>query len=160
MLGEIARLDGDYARANRLHEKCQAISKETGNRRHEAISSANLSYVACREGNYDQAIDCGKKALALSNSLQMEHMSAWFLAAIAGAIGAKGKPWLAARLLAASESQMEAMGASTQPADKFELDQFKEAIREQLGDAEFNEAWAEGRVMSFVEAIAEAIGAT
>jgi tetratricopeptide (TPR) repeat protein len=65
MLGEIARLDGDYARANRLHEKCQAISKETGNRRHEAISSANLSYVACREGNYDQAIDCGKKRLWL-----------------------------------------------------------------------------------------------
>jgi hypothetical protein len=98
--------------------------------------------------------------LALSNSLQMEHMSAWFLAAIAGAIGAKGKPWLAARLLAASESQMEAMGASTQPADKFELDQFREVIREQLGETEFNKAWSEGQAMSFEKAIAETMEGT
>ena len=157
-LGELARLDGDYARARRAYEECQAVSKETGNRRHEAISIANLSYVAYHEGNYDQAIDCCRKALALSNSLQMEHLSAWFLAAMAGAIGAKGKPKLAARLLAASEAQLEAMGASTQPADKFEIDHFKEAIREQLDETELDKAWAEGRAMSFEEAVAYALG--
>jgi predicted ATPase/class 3 adenylate cyclase len=157
-VGELARLDGDYFRAGRAYEECQAVSKETGNRRHEAISIANLSYVAYHEGNYNHAIDCGKKALALSNSLQMEHMSAWFLAAIAGAIGAKGKPRLAARLLAASERQLEIIGASTQPADKFEIDQFKEAIREQLGETEFNKAWAEGQAMSFEKAVAYALG--
>ena len=87
----------------------------------------------------------------------MEHLSAWFLAAMAGAIGAKGKPKLAARLLAASEVQLEAMGASTQPADKFEIDHFKEAIREQLGETEFNKAWSEGRAMSLEEAVACAL---
>ena len=88
----------------------------------------------------------------------MEHLSAWFLAAMAGAIGAKGKPKLAARLLAASEAQLEAMGASTQPADKFEIDHFKEAIREQLDETELDKAWAEGRAMSFEEAVAYALG--
>ena len=41
-LGELARLDGDYARASRFYEECLALSKEMGNRRREAISLANL----------------------------------------------------------------------------------------------------------------------
>jgi non-specific serine/threonine protein kinase len=160
MLGEIARMDGDYARASRLYEECLALSKEMGNRRHEAISLANLSYVAYHQGNYDRAIDYSKKAVALLNSLQMGYASAIVLAMFAGPISAKGDPKLAVRLLAASEEQLETMGASTQPADKFEVDQFKEVIREQLGETEFNKAWSEGQAMSFEKAIAEAMEGT
>ncbi|UCC53337.1 MAG: AAA family ATPase, partial [Anaerolineaceae bacterium] len=157
-LGELARLDGDYARARRVYEECQTVSKETGNRRHEAISIANLSYVAYHEDNHDQAIVFGKRALALSRSLQLEYASAIVLAMFAGPFSAKGEPTLAARLLAASEAQLEVMGASTQPADKFEVDQFKEAIKKQLGTTKFNRAWAEGRAMLFEEAIGYALG--
>jgi non-specific serine/threonine protein kinase len=160
MLGEIARLDGDYARASRLYEECRALSIEMGNRRHEAISLANLSYVAYHQGNYDRASDYSKKAVALLNSLQMGYAGAIVLAMFAGPISAKGDPKLAARLLAASETQLETMGASTQPADKFEVDQFKEVIRDQLGEVEFKKAWAEGRAMSLEEAVDEAMGAT
>ncbi len=157
-LGELARLDGDYARAGRLYGECLALSNELGNREREAVSLANLSYVACHQGNYNQAIDCGKKALALLKSLQVEHAIAVVLAIIAGPIGAKGKPRLAARLLGASEAQLETMGASIPPQDKLEVDQFKEAVREQLGETEFNKAWAEGRGMSMEQALAKAMG--
>ena len=76
---------------------------------------------------------------------------------IAGPICAKGKPRQAARLLAASEAQIEIMGASIKPQDKFEIDRFEEAVRKQLGETEFIRAWAEGRALSFDDAVAYAL---
>jgi hypothetical protein len=83
-LGELARLDGDYTRAGRLDWECLTISNELGNRRQEAVSLANLSYVAYHECNYIQAINFGKKALSLLSSLQADHAIAIVLAIIAG----------------------------------------------------------------------------
>jgi non-specific serine/threonine protein kinase len=158
MLGELARLDGDYGRAGKLYEECLTLSCETGNKEREALSLGNLSYVAYHLGNFDEAIDYSKKALALSNSLQMAYASTLCIATIAGPICAKGNPRRAARLLSASEGQFEAMGASIQPGDKLEVDQFKNAIREQLGEIEFNKVWAEGQTMSLEEAVTSALG--
>jgi tetratricopeptide (TPR) repeat protein len=160
MLGELARLDGDYLRAGQLYEECLILSKDMGNRRNKAMSLGNLSYVAYHLGNFNEAINYCKKALASVGSLQMEYQNPITLAMIAGPIGAKGDPTLAVRLLAASERQLEAMGANIQPTDKPEIDLYKNAIKEQLGEAEFNKAWAEGRQMSFEQAIAEVMGAT
>ncbi len=88
----------------------------------------------------------------------MEYGSAIVLAMIAGPIGAKGDPQRAARLLAASETQMETMGASVQPGDKLEVDHFINAVKQQLGEIEFNKAWAEGRAMTMEQALAKASG--
>jgi predicted ATPase/class 3 adenylate cyclase len=160
LLGELARLDGDYRRASQLYEECLTLSREMGDRQIEAKLLGNLSYVAFHQGNFDRAIECCNKALALINHLQLEYADAIALAMIAGPIGAKGDPELAARLLAVSEAQLEAMGASVQPADKFEVEQFKKAVREQLGETEFDKAWVEGRVLTMEQAIAQAMGET
>jgi hypothetical protein len=89
--------------------------------------------------------------------LQLEHAIAIALAMVVGPIGASGNPRLAARLLGASDAQLEIMGASIQLQDKCEIDRYKNAIREQLGEAEFNKAWSEGRAMSLEEAVACAL---
>jgi tetratricopeptide (TPR) repeat protein len=160
MLGELARLDGDYPKASRLYEECLSLSIEMGNRQTEAKSLGNLSYVAYHQGNFNRAIKYCKKAVALIDHLHLEYANAISLAMIAGPIGAKGDLECAARLLAASETQIEAMGASVQPADKLEVDQFKNAVREQLGETEFNKAWAEGQGMTMEQALAIAVGET
>lgn len=160
MLGELARLDGDYPHAGRLYEECLVLSKEMGNKQREAISLGNLSYVAYHQDNYNLAIDYCKKALAIVGSLQMGYFNAIALAMIAGPIGAIGDSERAARLLAASEAQMEAMGASLQPGDKHEVDRFINTIWEQLGEIEYNKAWTEGREMTMEQALAEAMGET
>ena len=157
-LGELARLDGDYGRAGKLYEECLTLSCETGNKEREALSLGNLSYVAYHLGNFDEAIDYSKKALTLSNSLQMGYASTLSIGTIAGPICAKGDPRRAARLLSACEGQLETMGASIQPGDKLEIDQFKSSIREQLGEIDFNKAWAEGQTMSLEDAVASALG--
>ena len=160
MLGELARLDGDYPKASRLYEECLSLSIEMGNRQTEAKSLGNLSYVTYHQGNFNQAIEYCKKAVVLIGPLQAEYASAVALAIMAGPIGAKGDSKLAARLLAASEAKLDIMGARVQPADKIEIDRYKEAAMEQLGEAEFNKAWTEGQAMSFEEAVAEAMGGT
>lgn len=160
MLGELARLEGDYPHAGRLYEECLVLSKQTGDKLREAISLGNLSFVAYHQNEYNLAIDYCKRALAISSSLQMRYVSAIILAMIAGPIGAKGDPKRATRLLAAAETQLEAMGASIQAGDQHEVDLFKYTIREQLGETDFNKAWADGQAMTMEQAIAEALEGT
>ena len=158
--GELARLVGDYDRAGQLYKECQMLSKELGNKHQEGISSANLSYIAYHEGNYNQAIAYGQKALSLLQSLRLDHAIAIVLAMITGPICANGNPQRAARLLAASQAQLEIIGASIKPQDMIEIDRFEEAARAQLGAAEFEEACAEGRAMTMKQALAEALEET
>jgi predicted ATPase/class 3 adenylate cyclase len=160
LLGELARMDGDYARAGQLYEECVSLSREMGNRQTEAKSIGNLSYVAHHQGSFDRAIEYCREALAIMGHLDLEYANAIALAIIAGPIGAKGDPKLSARLLAASETQIEAMGARPQPPDKLELDRFKSAAREQLGETEFYAAWAEGKALTMDQALAKAMGET
>ena len=93
----------------------------------------------------------------MMSALQVEHAIAVVLAIIAGPIGANGRPGLTARLLSASEIQMDGIGASFKPEDKIEIDHFKMAVKDQLGATEFDKAWAEGRALSLEQALAMAL---
>jgi predicted ATPase/DNA-binding CsgD family transcriptional regulator len=157
LLGELARLDSDYTRAGLLYEECMRLSKTTNNTQRYANSLANLSYVAYHQGNYDQAIDYLKRDLAILDTLQLEYLTAGALAMMAGPIGAMGDAESAARLLGASESQLEAMNARVQPGDIDEIDNYKKAIERQLGETEYARALAEGRGMTKEQALALAV---
>jgi predicted ATPase/DNA-binding CsgD family transcriptional regulator len=158
LLGEFARIEDDYPLANRLYQECYRLSRETGNKMLEVVSLANLSYVAHYQDDFDQSIDYCRKALVIEVSLQMDYACAITLAQIAGPICALGDPDRAARLLAASEAQLNRMGAHIQPGDKHEVERFKRAIKQQLSEAEFSAAWAEGESLTMDQALAEAQG--
>ncbi len=87
-----------------------------------------------------------------------EKYSAMNLAGMAGPIAAGGYPQAAARLLGASEALLEAMGIVMHPVERSEIDRDVAAVREQLDEATFEAAWAEGRAMSLEEAVAYALG--
>jgi hypothetical protein len=50
------------------------------------------------------------------------------------------------------------MGLGLQAGDRFEIERYVAAVKEQLDDAAFEAAWTEGRTMSFEEAVAYALG--
>jgi hypothetical protein len=158
LLGELARLEDKYPRADHLYKECLSLSKETGNKMLEVISLANLSYVAYQQENFVQAVDYCREALVIEVSLQIDYACAITLAQIAGPICALGDPNRAARLLAASEAQLKRMGANIQPGDKHEVERFKQAIKQQLSEAEFSAAWAEGESLTMDQALTEAQG--
>ena len=70
----------------------------------------------------------------------------------------KGDAERAAQLLGAGDALLEAMGIGLQPADKLEVDRYRAAVREQLDEATFEAARAEGRAMSLEEAVAYVLG--
>ncbi len=76
---------------------------------------------------------------------------------LTGPVGANGQPERAARLFGASESILQNLGASLQPADQIEIDRYQDDVRAQLDEKTFEKAWAEGRAMSIEDAVAYAL---
>jgi non-specific serine/threonine protein kinase len=158
ILGDLARLVGDYERAQELYEECLAIAREIGDRQREAYMHGCLGYVAQHQGDYERAEALTMEALAQLRELHLTYGIAPHLLALAGPVGAKGQAERAARLLGAGEALFEAMEVEPQAGDQLAADRYVTALREQLDEATFEAARAEGRAMSLEEAVAYALG--
>ncbi|MFX1301635.1 MAG: AAA family ATPase, partial [Promethearchaeota archaeon] len=156
-LGEVAHLDGDRERAARAYEECRAIAREEGDRMSEAKALGNLSYVAQQEGESARAAELLTGALTLFRELGARRYICQDFARLAGPVAAQGYPQAAARLLGASEALLETMGIGLQAGDRHDIKRYVAAIREQLDEATFDAAWAEGRAMSFEQAFSYAL---
>jgi non-specific serine/threonine protein kinase len=152
-LGELERLDNDYARAEKAYEECLSHCRQSGNKMREAFALANLGLVAQRQGNYDQAKSNIIKALKLLIDLNTKYPLALDFIILSGPIAAQGNPERAACLLGASDILLKAMGLGLQPADQPEIDRFEADVREQLGEEAFQFAWEKGQAMSLEQAI-------
>ena len=75
------------------------------------------------------------------------------LADLGRVAGNMGQPARAARLFGAAEAMHEANGTRMEYADQIEHDRIVTAVREQLDDATFVAAWAEGRTMTLEQAV-------
>jgi tetratricopeptide (TPR) repeat protein len=158
ILGELARLAGDYERARTAYNECIAIFRKTGDKLREAIVTGNLSYVVQHQGDYKRAEALCKEGIARLQDLEIRYPGAFFLGALAGPVAAQGDAERAARLLGAAEAAREAMGVEQLPSDQLEVDAYIAAARDQLDQATFDAAWAAGRAMSLEEAVAYALG--
>ena len=79
------------------------------------------------------------------------------LEGLARVLGARGRPAVAAHLLAAAAAQRRVLGAPLAPAEQDELDREAAALRGRLGDAAFDAAWAAGQAMTLQQAVASAL---
>ena len=156
-LGELARIDSDYARAEMAYEECLSHCRRSGNKLREAFALANLGIIAQRLGNYDQAKLGMIMALKLLIELNTKYPLALDFIILSGPIAAQGNPEKAARLLGASDILLKAMGLGLQPADQPEIDRYEADVRQQLGEEAFKAAWEKGQAMSLEQAIAFAL---
>jgi tetratricopeptide (TPR) repeat protein len=156
MLGELARLAGDYALAGEAYKECINVCRETGAVLRQAMTRANLGLVELYQGNYEQAETLIRTGLAREE--HSKYHTAYALAFLAGPIASKGDPEHAARLLGASEAILDRIGAVYQTSDKHEIERFVNDVKAQLDKATFEAAWAEGQAMTFEEAVACALG--
>ena len=148
-LGEVSRLDGDYERAEKAYREAIEVASKIGNKLQEVISFSNLSYVAYHQGDFERAEAIAQEAI--SRRMELGNISSipQELSTLAGPLAAQGNVEKAARLLGASEALLEAMGLFIQPGDRFEAERYESAVREQLDDATFEAAWAEGQAIAF-----------
>jgi predicted ATPase len=156
IIGELARLGGDDEHARRAYEECLAVCRQTGEALRTCYNYVNLAYVAQHEGDHERALDLIRQALQLSRDKDVRDIAS-FLITFAGSIAALGQLQQAARLIGASEAALERMGAFYQPSDQPEVDRIIAAVRAQLDEVTFQQAWAEGRKTSLEQAVAFAL---
>jgi non-specific serine/threonine protein kinase len=157
ILGELSRMADNYDDAEHYYQQCLELSRQAGDQRRIAVSLANLSSIAMHHGEYRQAELLERESIEMEVELGTKYYIGLSFACLSGIVAMQGHPKQAASLLGASESVLQTLGAKLQPADQIEVDQYLVVIQEQLDEKSFENALAEGRAMSFEQAISFAL---
>jgi tetratricopeptide (TPR) repeat protein len=156
-LGEIFRSQGAYARAGPAYEESLELNREIGNTWSIVTASANLGWVALHKGDYKGADALFKGSLTEARDLKAPHIVSEHLMALADVAIQAAEAARGARLLGASDSLNEKMGYVLSPFEREVFDRYVAAARGALDEEQFSSAWAEGRIMTFEQAIAYAL---
>jgi tetratricopeptide (TPR) repeat protein len=156
-LGSLASDRGDYDAAWLRHQESLALRRELGDQSRIAQSLQNLGEVALRRGQYEQATLLYRESLVIFRDLGERLLVGRNLDALARVADGTGSPERAARLLGAAAALRERVRASLQLSDKSIYEQSVAAVRDRLGTAAFQAAWAAGAALPLDAAIDEAL---
>ncbi len=156
-LGRAAHMRSDDARSKTLLEESLVVFKDSGDSRGVAEVLLELGRVAHAQGNDAHALALCRESLILIRKLDNKSQIAFCLTTLAGVIQALGDVARAARLYGAAEMLLESLDAVLDPGGSLEYDSDLAAARTQLGEPTFEVARAEGRAMSFEQAVAYAL---
>jgi non-specific serine/threonine protein kinase len=162
-LGEMARFQGDYDRAATYYEESLTLFRELGSRLQIAMILHNRAYVALRQGDGRQAAVSFGESLVLYQNLERKGGVIECLIGMAcvAATTVDGQPATserAARLFGATDALFDTIGGGLAAADQAEHDRYLALAREQLDEAAFASAWAEGCAMTMEQAVDYALG--
>lgn len=158
----VARLDqGDHSRAKRLAERGLALSQEVGHRRGTSTILYVLARLAQAERDREQASRLFEEGLTLSAEVGDKTNVAYCLEGLAAIAASEDRLVCAARLWGAAEALLETIEVKVVPyAPERSLYQGQvAAARPRLDEQAWLEAWAEGRAMSFEQAVEYALSA-
>jgi predicted ATPase/DNA-binding CsgD family transcriptional regulator len=158
ILGELARVQGDFARAKDAYIKCLEIAREIGDRMRESFQLINLAFIAQNDGDPEGAQVLVQQSLTIGLEIGHIVLTADKFSALAGTAVALNDPKRAACLYGAADRLYERRGYIPQAADLPEFERDKSTVREQLGEETFEEQWSLGWAMALEEAIAFALG--
>jgi tetratricopeptide (TPR) repeat protein len=148
---------GNFEQAADLFEQNLAMAREMGLKRSIATDLLRLGSAVCRQGDYPRA------AALIAESLEISREQGFYvnvpgcLSTLAQVLAALGKLEQAARLLGAAEEQDKALDQALGPTGLLDRTSAMEALRIQLGDAGFAQAYADGRAMTLEQAIEAAL---
>jgi len=162
-LGHVAQIQGEYERARQLHKESLVLFDKIGERHVGTIQAhQSLGETALAQGDAALATTHFAEALALRRDLGYRSVMAradmaWCLAGLAGAAVVNEEPERAAWLWGAAEALRQSIGARPAPAARATHERLMAAAREQLGEAAFNAALAQGQKMTLEQAVAYAL---
>ncbi len=160
VLGELARLEGDYAQAKQYYEDSLALVHVTGEELRVAMLYENLSFIAYRFGEYRNALEMMKEALTMVRAMRNDYGIGTFVACMAGPIAKLGDPQRATMLLGASIAVLESIQLyGHQLADDVEINEYIAECRRQLGEEAYQAALLEGAELTIPQVIELALGA-
>jgi non-specific serine/threonine protein kinase len=156
-LGDVALNQNASNEARSIFEECVAILKEIGDKNWLAYSIRRLGLLAWREKDYTKAIVLCQESLSLNREIGDPRGVLACLAGFADIAVVQGKFERGATLMAAVETQLDAMGLQLLPVDKMEYERNLAHLRANLDKKAFFKFWAKGKEWSLEEAIALAL---
>jgi tetratricopeptide (TPR) repeat protein len=151
---------GDLRAAVPQLEESLALSRKLGDRRNTSMSLFTLGMTELRLGSLERGAMLLEEGARIMRELG-DRLGATYLALALGKLSAlRGNHVRAARLWGAAEALREQIGMSL---SKFDLaasgyERDLEGVRSALEEATFEAAWAEGRTMSFEQAVGYLLG--
>jgi len=152
-LGIVTLERGDGARARALCEESLAMRRQLRDKGGCAHTLAMLGRMAIQQGDYDRATACYAESLALRQETGEQEGIAIALEGLAAVAGMRAQAAHAAQLYGAAESLRQALGAPMTPIDRSYYERTVAAVRAQLDESIFLNAWTAGRTMTHEEAI-------
>jgi len=149
---QIALARGDLIAARSLAD--EAVSAARGWHLMSALTTR--ARVAMAQGQPEQAERDGRRALEIAADLQAHFGAADILECLATVAIDGGRPREAARLFGAAQAIRQRTGGVRFPIYQAGHDATVSALRDSLGDNDFEATWAAGATQSTAEAIADA----
>lgn len=156
-LGLVAAVRRDHERAQALFEEALALAGEAEDGMGIVLVLGLGALVAHGRGDHERVRRLCAEGLEMSRHLELKHGIVFHLHISAVSAGAQGHPVRSARLWGAAEALGEEIGVGLVPVEHHHYGPCIEAAREQLGEAAWRAAWAEGRVMTLEETIEHAL---
>jgi predicted ATPase/DNA-binding XRE family transcriptional regulator len=152
--GQIALLQRDFKKARACFQEEAKICAEFGNRKGYLWARVNLSYVALREGNFNEAYrNFAETAYDFQNDHNIEGVI-FTLEGMAGLYMATEKPVIAARLIGWADALREQIKDGRPLLEQADVNKIIEACLMKMGEVAFSDAYDEGQAMTLDEAVA------
>lgn len=151
-LAEVAYLQGDLERASHLCEEVLVQASEYGDRQLIAGAFEQLGLIAYQRGDLIEAAALLSQAVELTRDLGQKQEIPRLLEALAECI-LEGEPQQATHLAGAAAAMRQEMESARRTEDTQAAIRLEQALRHSLGEAEFTSAWAEGRAMTYEQAM-------
>jgi ATP/maltotriose-dependent transcriptional regulator MalT len=149
---------GDLERARELAEDNLRQARATHDELLEGVALSSLVDFAVDEGRLEDAVSMLKESHRILRDLGDLLMSAAAVCRIARVLALAGRAGTAARVLSSSAVLLEEIGARPPWLARIN-EQTLTAIRTQLDEAAFAEAWEQGQALTAEEAVALALDA-
>jgi tetratricopeptide (TPR) repeat protein len=151
---------GDLDSAVPQLERSLALCRELGDRRSAAMALFVLGVTELRRGNLERGATLLEEGAHISRELGDRLGAPYFAEGLAKLSAMRSRPVRAAKLWGAAEALREQEGVSLSKFDRANSDYERDLalVRSALDEATFDAAWAEGRAMSFEQAVGYLLG--
>jgi hypothetical protein len=159
-LGTVALIQGEQDRAIPMFEEGLAQARKRGDRLGTYNALYNLAQVALSRSDHGLATRRFEEGVTLSEQIGDQANLSYFLEGLAVVAGVREEAEHSARLFGAAEKLLEEAGASVYnyyKPDRSLYERTTANVRSRLGEEAFEEAWAEGRTMTFEQAVEYAL---
>ena len=153
----LARLQGDYARAEAKYRDVLALYLSGQFRSFANMVLNNLGYVVLRQGRHLEAAALFKECLECRPVGPVGRDFPPPLTGLAGGMAREGHARAAARLIGGVDRVLADSGDRLQLEERLDYEAILADIHARLSDAEFSAAWAEGQAMTLEQMVAYAL---